>query len=287
MSYYISKLFSHIICLLPNNVNRNIGNILGELTWLIVPEKRKKMAVNNILQCLQVTPTEAANIAKKSWTRFGRMIIELLLYPKIKKNIDQYVTLEGKENLERAMSYGKGVVLATSHSGNWEIMGAALALEGFPLNVVAQKQSNQNMDRFINEYREMMGIHVSYKTSMRAVIRLLAKGTVIGMLMDQDAGNDGVILDFFGRKTSCAKGTAFLAHLNTAPIVPIFITENQDGKHTLLIKEPLFIEQTEDKQHDIEKMTEHLTKLIENHIRQYPEEWFWLHDRWKSVEDRD
>ena len=286
MSYYISKLFSHIICLLPNNVNRKIGNILGELTWLIVPKKRKRMAINNILQCLHVTPDEAARIAKKSWTRFGRMIIEVLLYPKIKNNINKHVTIQGKEKLDKAMSYGKGVVLATSHSGNWEIMGGALALNGFPLNVVAQKQSNQNMDRFINEYREIMGIHVSYKTSMRAVIRLLSKGTVIGILMDQDAGNDGVILDFFGRKTSCAKGASFLAHLNNAPIVPIFITENKQGKHTILVSEPLFIEQTDDKQHDIEKMTELLTKLIENHIRQYPEEWFWLHDRWKSVEGR-
>ncbi len=285
MSYYISKLFSHIICLLPNIINRGIGSFLGELTWLLVPKKRKKMAVSNILQCLHVTPAKAAQIAKKSWTRFGQMLIEVLLYPKIKQNIDRYAVIEGREHLEEALALGRGGIIATAHSGNWELLGGALAMNGFSIVGVAKKQ--RNMDRFINEYREMIGMHVTYKTGVREMIQMLGQGWLIGLLMDQDAGSNGTIVKFFNRDTACVQGPASLARFKNAPILPVFITGNKDGTHTIHIYKALFVEQTKNKQDDIAKMTVQLTNMIETHIQNYPEEWFWLHDRWKSVETRD
>ncbi|WP_019551875.1 lysophospholipid acyltransferase family protein [Propionispira raffinosivorans] len=286
MSYYISKIFSHIICLLPNRVNRSLGSFLGELTWLLVPKKRKRMAVRNILQCLHVAPAEAAQIAKKSWTRFGRMIIDILLYPKIKQNINRYAVIEGREYLEEALALGRGGIIATAHSGNWELLGGALARNGFPLVGVAQKQTHKNMDRFINEYRELIGMHVTYKTGVREMIQMLGQGWLIGLLMDQDAGSNGIITKFFNRDTACVQGPASLARFKNAPILPVFITENKDGLHTIHIYKALFVNQTKNKQDDIAKMTAQLTNIIEKHIQNHPEEWFWLHDRWKSVEKR-
>ena len=283
MLYRFIKILSAITSMLPNGVRRSIGKILGLICWQIVPRKRKNMAIENIMISLSVDHSQATDIAKRSTTRFGNMILQVLCLPKMNKdNIKNYVQLEGLEHLTEALSHGKGAVLATSHSGNWEILGAALAMHGFPLVCVAQKQTNVQMDRLINEYRTNTGMQIIYKTGVRDMFKLLGEGKVMGILMDQDANRDGVMVEFFGRLASTAKGAAALARLKDAPIIPIFMTENNDGTHIGILHPPVWVEKTSDRDHDILITTQQLTTLIEQHIRQYPHEWFWLHNRWKS-----
>ena len=287
MLYYIMKIFSRMCCLLPQSFCLYLGELLGQLTWLLVPARRKRMAIDNVKKCLALTEDEAARIAKKSWTRFGYMIIEVLRFPVMKNHMTDYVRIEGREHMEKALKLGRGGIIATAHSGNWELLGGALALSGFPIVGVAQKQKNNAMDRFINEYRALIGMHITYKSGVREMFTMLAEGWVIGLLMDQDTNpRDGIILPFFGRDTACVQGPAVLARFKDAPILPIFISRQSDGKHLLKIYEPVFVEKTNDKHADIKQTTAILNRLIETHIREYPEEWFWLHDRWKSVEGR-
>lgn len=282
MTYFLMKLVSKCVEFMPNALRGRFGDMIGAATWLLVPDKRKRMATRNIAAALAVDDEAAAKIARLSWTRFGRMLTEVMALPKLKKDIGRYVRVEGEINLKRALAHGNGAILATAHSGNWELLGAALALHGYPIVAVAQKQANDAMDRLINEYRTLAGMHVTYKNGVREMIRLLGKGHIIGMLMDQDAGRDGIAVEFFGREASCAQGPAFLARLKHAPVVPMFITDHGDGTHTLFIQKAIWVEDTEDKEADIRHATVRLTRLIEAHIRAYPTEWFWLHNRWKS-----
>lgn len=283
MLYTLVKIISHFCCWLPSSVRRCLGNIVGELCWPIIPSRRKKMAADNIKRSLKVDKAEAMAIAKRSATRFGRMFLEVLCLPKTNKNnIGQLVRVEGAENLSEALAYGHGAVLATAHSGNWEILGAALAMNGFPLVAVVQKQTNAAMDRFINEYRTMAGMHVTYKTGVREMVRMLGEGKIIGLLMDQDQHESGVFVEFFGRPASTPQGAAVLARMKDAPIVPAFITENNDGTHTAIIHPAVWVTKTQDKELDIIVTTAKLTRIIEQHIRKYPHEWFWLHNRWKT-----
>ncbi len=282
MLYKTIKILSFIVCILPRTLRRVTGNGLGQLCWLMIPKKRKTMAIHNVTQGLNVSVSQAETIVRLSTVRFGRMFLEVLAFPRIKKEINQQIYFDGKDYLTEALAHGRGAVVATSHSGNWELLGAALALNGFPMIAVAQKQTNAEMDRFINDYRTLVGMHVTYKTGVREMVKMLSAGKVIGMLMDQDAGRDGVFVDFFQRQASAPKGPAFLARMKNAPIVPTFITENTDGTHTVLIQKPIWVGQTEDKEHDILVATQQLTKIIEQHIISHPQEWFWLHNRWKS-----
>ncbi len=283
MLYRFVKMLSSIIGMLPHRVRCFIGNVIGAIFWLIVPRKRKKMAIDNITNALSVNRVEATRIARKSTTRFGRMVMDVLCMPKYnKENITKYVRLEGHEYLTEALSHGKGAVLATSHSGNWELLGAALAMHGFPLVSVAQKQTNADMDRLINEYRTMSGMRVIYKTGVRDMVKLLGEGCIVGILMDQDASRDGVMVEFFGRLSSTPQGAAALARLKDAPIVPVFVTENQDGTHTSIAHPPVWVQKTSSREDDILTTTQELTAIIEQHIRKYPHEWFWLHNRWKN-----
>ena len=285
--YHIMKILSRLICCLPLGICRIIGDFLGEVTWVLVPTKRKKLAVDNIIKCLKLPLKDAKTMAKKSWTRFGYMIIEILRFPKMKEDINRYVRIEGREHMEKALAMGNGAVMATAHSGNWELLGGALALNGFPLVGVAQKQKNSAFDRFINEYRAMIGMHVTYKSGVKEMFKMISEGWVIALLMDQDAGErNGIILDFFGRDTSCVTGPAAIARFQGAPILPVFISQNSDGTHLVKIHEAVFVEKTKDKHEDLKKTIALLTQIIEQHIRSCPNEWFWLHDRWKSVEKR-
>lgn len=286
MSYYVAKFISFICCHLPGSWCNWLGEFLGNLTWTVVPKRRKELARQQIIKCLQVTEKEADRIAKASWVRFGPMLFEVLRFPVLKEQMADYVEVIGGEHLREGLALGRGAVIATAHSGNWELMGGALASAGFPIVGVAMKQKEAAMDRFINEYRRLVGMHITYKTGVREMFKMLAEGWAIGLLMDQDTNrHDGVIVPFFGMDTNCVPGPASLARFKNAPIFPAFMTRKKDGTHQIIIHPALFVEHTEDKHADIKKMTAKLTAAVEEHVRQYPEEWFWLHDRWKSLRE--
>jgi len=283
--YNLVVLFSKIVCLLPANIRRICGNLLGQFCLLLVPRKRWQMAINNAQLSLGLDKDSARTMVRHSVARFGPMFMEVLALPKITaEKMADHVSISGVKYFEDALAAGKGVVLATAHSGNWEIMGAALAMHGFPLVAVVQKQTNQAMDRFINDYRTLAGMHVTYKSGVREMVRLLKQGMIIGLLADQDAGHDGVFVDFFDRPASTPQGPAALARLNDAPIIPAFITADADGRHTIHVYPAIWVHKTADRTADIVIATQAVTKIVEEHISHHPQEWFWLHNRWKTQE---
>lgn len=286
VTYYLAKILSKTACLLPQNICEIIGLALGNLAWLLIPKWRKELATKNVKECLKTNEEQAVEIAKKSTVRFGPMVMEVLRFPIIKKNMESYVELIGGEYLEEAVKGGKGGIIATGHNGNWELMGGALASYGFPLVGVAKKQRSEGPDRFINEQRRGIGMHITYKDDVREMYKMLEKGYFIGLIMDQDTNrHDGVVLDFFDKPTNCTPGAASMARFKKVPIFPGFIHRKEDGSHVITIYPPLKTEWTKDKREDLKRVTQEIVRITEDHIKKYPEEWFWLHDRWKSMRD--
>ena len=284
MIYYLEKCLSFFCCLLPERVCETVGRALGSLTWPLVPAKRRKMATDNVVQCLGVSEQEAERIAKASWVRFGPMAFEVLRFPRFKGRLHERVELEGLDEVKKLLALGRGVVFATSHCGNWELLGGALAEAGVPLVAVGMKQKESGSDRFITENRSLVGMHVTYKNDVREMFRMLKEGWAIGLLMDQDvSARDGIVIDWFGRPTNFAQGPATLARHQGLPIIPIYITRLPDGRHRGIIHAPIPVSRTKDKKADILEATRAVGRVLEEHIRRHPEEWFWLHDRWKSV----
>ena len=284
MIYYLEKCLSFFCCLLPERVCEAVGRALGSLTWPLVPAKRRKMATDNVVQCLGVSKQEAEQIAKASWVRFGPMAFEVLRFPRFKGRLHERVELEGLDEVKKLLALGRGVVFATSHCGNWELLGGALAEAGVPLVAVGMKQKEAGSDRFITENRSLVGMHVTYKNDVREMFRMLKEGWAIGLLMDQDvSARDGIVIDWFGRPTNFAQGPATLARHQGLPIIPIYITRLPDGRHRGVIHAPIPVSRTKDKKADILEATRAVGRVLEEHIRRHPEEWFWLHDRWKSV----
>lgn len=282
-SYYLAKAASYTVCVLPKCVRRFLGFAIGKLGWLVVPKWRQQMAIENAQSCLNISQERATKIVKSSVWRFGHMLIEELYFPRInKQNIHTLVTYKGEEHLKNAYAEGKGVVFATAHYGNWELTATAVALDGYPEVSIGRRQNNPGMDRFINEYREMHGAKMLYKTSVLEMARLLGSGHCIGLLMDQDAGEEGMMIDFLGRPSSTPQGPAALSRLKGAPIVPVVSYSTGDGRYIQEFFPPVKTAKTDNKERDIREMTEYLAGIIEREIRLRPQEWFWIHNRWKT-----
>ena len=277
------KVLSKVVCLLPSFAKVQLGFGLGRLFWFVVPKWRKNLAACQVKECLGVSSHQAWAIARKSVWKYGPMIVEVLCFPLLsKENIRAKVTVENESLLKELFDQGKGVLWATAHFGNWELQGAAAALYGYHVVSVAQRQHNKAMDRFINEYRTATGQHMVYRTSVLEIVRMMDKGYGIGILADQDGGKDGIIVDFFGRPTSCPKGAAALARMKGAPVVLALMISGDDGKHEILLNPPVYVEQTANREKDIRDATVVLMKSMEDEIRKRPEMWFWLHNRWKA-----
>ncbi|MBR2180141.1 MAG: lysophospholipid acyltransferase family protein [Selenomonadaceae bacterium] len=290
MSYYIVLLISKIACLLPWSLCRKIGWLMTQIAWPFVPKRRKNMARENIMRCLNVDAEEAERISKASAVQWGDLLFEVLRFPVLKNTMKDHVKVEGLHYLTDYINsperQSKGGVIVTCHSDNWELMGGAFAQYGISLVGVAKQQKSSNMDKFINEYRTLIGMHITYKTGVREMFDMLGEGWFIGLIMDQDTNrHDGIIVKFFNEPTNYVPGAASMSRFKNVPIFPAFMHRNGDGTHTLVVQPAIYVEKTKNKREDIKKTTQLLASLIEEHIRKYPEEWFWLHDRWKSMRE--
>lgn len=290
LGYYIVKIFSKLMCIAPTFICRGVAGFLGWIAVTVNPKWRMNMAKANICECLGVNEQEAEAIARESLQRFGRMVVEVMRFPLLKPdNIDKIVKIDGLENLEAAYNEGKGIIMATGHYGNWELLGATVALKGFPIISITRKQNNGKMDQLINEFREMVGQKVAYNrgtNSLLSISRMLKEKKVVGILYDQDTNDDGVELDLFGKKSIIPYGAAALSRTYGAPILPMFLHNNADGTCTAKIHPVIHCQKTKDREQDFYEATRKLVDVLEDEIRNDPAMWFWVHDRWKDGRER-
>ena len=227
LGYYIVKLFSKLMCISPRFVRNMLAHFLGSVAVLVVPRWRMQMAEANIRECLGVSDERAKQIVADSLHRFGRMVIEVMRFPLLnEKTIHEQVQVEGLEYLETAYAEGKGVIMATGHYGNWELLGATVALHGYPMLSITRKQNNSHMDKAINEFREMVGQQVTYnrgKHGLLAISRMLKEKKSFRRTFDQDTNDDGVELDLFGKRSVIPMGAyRFITYLRLSDFADFY-----------------------------------------------------------------
>lgn len=285
MALFILKSLAFIIGHLPLGVSFFLGNVLGSLAYRL-DTKRRNIALENIERAYgsAISRERAEEIAKKSLICLATMFFEFLRMPWLKKDdLNKYFECEGMENLQNALSRKKGVIMLAAHLGNWEYIGAFFGLSGYALDVVVRDADSPLFDEFIRWARTRCGnIMVSKNRAMRRLMKRLNENGIAIVLLDQNvAQTEGVFVDFFGAPACTNKGPALLASATGAAVVPAFILRNGRG-HKVIIKPEIPIAGTGDKERDAIENTRRFTKAIEDMIRQRPEEWFWVHRRWKT-----
>ena len=279
------KLIINLIGSIPISIRRAIAFFMARLFYHL-SLKHRLIAIHNLMRSFpDKSLEEIISIAKASYLNVSLVLVEFYDIPSLNKNnIHQLITIKGLDNYSNASNEGKGVLLFGAHFGNWEIGNAALAILTRPLFFIYRILDNKFLEGIVTTVRASCGnTSLPKDKAMRQMIRLLKKDTTISLLIDQNvAWNEGVFIDFFGRKACTTSGLALLAMHTGAPVLPFFTSRLPDGKYLLEIGKKVDIKRSENRETDILMNTQNFNNILEEHIRQYPELWFWVHQRWKT-----
>jgi KDO2-lipid IV(A) lauroyltransferase len=268
---------------LPYNISSGVGAFFGKILF-IFDGKHRKIAYENLKPSFpDKSDPELAEIIKKLYDNMGRGFTEFLYLPKLPlEKLKRLVKVEGEEHLKAALQKGKGVIVIVSHFGNWELMGARYTEYGSS-TVIAFPQSNSLTDKVITKYRTNTGMRIIFTgNAVKEIFRALRSNGMVGFLADQDAHGEGVFIDFFGRPASTNRGPAVMALRTKAAIITSFIVREKDNTFTLHIEPEIPLVDTGNFEADVRKNTENWSAVLERYVRSYPEQWFWVHRRWKT-----
>ena len=264
------------------------GAFFGFAGFYLSP-KLRKIALKNLSNAFPEYGTgRIYDIARACFVNQGRNLFELFTFYSLDaEKISSLISFPDRANLDEALKRGRGVLYVTAHFGNWELMGAGLSIMGYPINVIARKIYLEHLNDLLVKLRNKVGMKVilrSDESSARDILKALKNNEVIGVLIDQDTSVKGVFVDFFGKSAYTTSGLAAIALRSSATVVGGFLIR-QKGRHLLRVSHPVELKITGDKNTDILVNTQMFTKMVEDIIREYPEQWVWMHRRWKTKKD--
>lgn len=267
-------------------MSRAFAMSLGRVVYLL-HFRLREVGMRNLAMALpEKSEAERASILRGVFTSLGRQLAELCQFPRYTpENIDEVVVYDGLEHYERAYARGKGVLFLTAHFGGWELSAFAHSLHGHWLHIVMRPMDNPYLDRMIEHYRTMHGNKTVAKDDfVRGLLAAMKAGETVGILMDTNmTPPQGVFVDFFGIKACTASGLARIALRTDAAVLPGFtIWDEALGKYRLRFDPAVELIRTGDLEADIVANTQRFTKVIEDYVRKYPEQWLWVHRRWKT-----
>ena len=278
MLYAVLKTLSWLASHTPYKVLVKIGKGLGHLYWHIAKKQRIR-AEETIRERLGYSRLQAKETIRRLFVNLGISVMEMLYMPALNKdNIRGLVTFDHPEILWEALKQKKGV-------DNWEWLGAALALNGFPLSAVEKPQPNRVYSDFMNELRRGVGQEIFARGSSEILgcARAMKKGRMLGLIADQDGGYEGVFVPFLGKMAATPSGPAYFARKFKAPCIPIYIVRKPDGYgHQVIVEEPFYYEDTGDRKADDYNLTLKMTQSVERIIKAYPDNWLWFQHRWNT-----
>jgi KDO2-lipid IV(A) lauroyltransferase len=246
--------------------------------------KHRKQAIRNLQMVFPDWGSrKAKRVAKQVFQHFGKTAARFLRAPALSaEDVRRSVRCDGLELIHQALEEGKGAILITGHFGNWERMAHYFAIEGIPLSVIARDANDAETTRIVNQARRSEGFEVYPRSkAARRVLQDLKANRCVGILPDQNAQE--LFLPFFGRPAGTVAGPAVF-HLKTkAPVLTTFCVENPDGTYQVTVRRLELPEPTGDKERDVEAIMTRINLAIEEAVREHPEQWLWLHDRWRSA----
>jgi KDO2-lipid IV(A) lauroyltransferase len=286
LEYAVAWPFIKILGWLPRPLSRAFAIALGRIFYLLHFRLRRVGMRNLELAFPEKSEAERARILRGVFTSLGRQLAELCQFPRYTpENVDDVVVYDGLENFEKAYARGKGVLFLTAHFGAWELSAFAHSLHGHWLHVVMRPMDNPYLDRMIEHYRTMHGNKTVAKDDfVRGLLAAMKAGETVGILMDTNmTPPQGVFVNFFEIPACTASGLARIALRTDAAVVPGFtIWDAKLGKYRLRFDPAVELVRTGDLEADLLANTQKFTSVIEDYARKYPDQWLWVHRRWKT-----
>ncbi len=286
LAYAAAWLALKFLGLLPRPMARAVGARLATLAYFFRPPLRRTALLNLRLAFPEWTGAQRRRTIRRLVRHLGWMAGEFSQFPKYtRENIERIVVLDAFENFAAAERRGKGVLFLTGHMGAWELAPFAHALYGHPLHFLVRPIDDARVDDLVNRYRCLSGnAPIDKNQSARAVLKILYDGGTVGILADQNTSlEEGVFADFFGIPACTTTGLARLALHTDAAVVPSYIYWDAEmRKYRLRFEPAIELVRTGDDAANVRENTARFTRVIENYARRHPDQWLWVHKRWKT-----
>jgi len=281
---YIVNINMLLIQFIPRSILNLVSTILGYFFFFIVPI-RKNIVLNNLAIAFpDFSKKEINKIALANYVSLTKTFLEIV---KLKKTSSEWfienVEVVNNELVEIYLQKKESLILLTAHFGNWEFGALTLGIKyNFSMNVLAKKQSNEFVTRFMSEAREKFGNKEIFTgSSVKELYKALLKKQIIGVVGDQRGPLEGPRVKFFNRDTAVYTGTAVLSLKTKTPILSVFVARQKNNKYKIFIDELSFENLPQDQEEKVIEINRRYFNKLENMIKQYPEQWFWMHKIWK------
>ena len=285
--YYLLRVLFFMLRLVPRRVGLFLANGLGKAAFKYM-DKYRGIALANLDAALGPDEERNTRIAREVFRNLARNGVEWLKMMSISKQdlLSLVAEIEGFDRLEKALQKGKGVIVVASHFGNWELMPIYLRAMGYKGAVIARRIYFDRYDKLICSLRNKFGPIVIYRDeSPKKILKVLRGNGILGILADQDIRDvENVFINFFGMPAATPVAPVKLAFATGAVLMPWFMLRRPNGRYKLIIEEPIPVTQGPDKDEDVRRYTQAWTDVLERYVRQYPEQWVWIHERWKTKE---
>lgn len=281
---WVGRFFCWLVVSLPHSWQMALGDLIG-LLWFDVLRIRRRLVIDNLLIAFpELAYAQRVRLGRRALCEFGRNIIEYCHMPFLADpRYQSRFVWHGKEHMERALAKGKGAILLTLHLGNGDMAIAALALAGFPIYVVSKLFKTKWLNQLWFGLRERIGVQfIPPRNSSYSVLKALKKNGVVIFVLDQYTGAPiGIRNKFFGHDTGTGIGMAMMAERSQAAVVPGY-TIRRGAVWDIYLEEEIPFEKTGDLDQSLAHMTQVYTDRLEQYVRRCPEQWLWLHKRWKK-----
>jgi len=275
-----------ILGALPRPLARALGRLLAGAVYHLHGRLRKVGLRNLEIAYPEMAAAERRKIVRGVFVSLGRQLAEFCRFPRYTRdNVAQVAVYEGFENFDAAQRRGKGVLFLTAHLGGWEVGSFVHSIHGHRLRIVVRALDNPYLDRLVERYRTLHGNSTFEKQDFaRGLISAMRAGETVGLLMDQNMTPPaGVFVDFFGVPACTASGIARVALRTDASVVPAFtIWDDVRRKYRITFAPRLALPKTGDDERDVVNATQLFTSVIEEYVRKNPDQWLWVHRRWKT-----
>src|SRR6266850_2283472 len=286
VEYASSRSVLAALGVMPPRIAIALGRAMGRIAYASAGNLRRTGERNLELAFPEKSECERTEILRSCFRSLGR---ELGVFSQFSTasphSLLSLTDCEGLEHLEAAKAQGRGVILFTGHLGAWELTSFALSLMGHPLSFLVRRIDNPKVERLVDARRTRFGNRTLDKLSAaRAMVRILRSGEILGLLLDLNTlPEEAIFVDFFGIPASTGFMVAKLALRTEATIIPIFAPwEEKRKKFAVRVEPPVSIDFTGNEDEDVRKLTAKLSLIVERQIRRYPEQWLWIHKRWKT-----
>jgi len=288
--YFLEYLAARVVIgafqLMPLPLGRVIARAWSFCTWALDKRDRKQNAAENLRRAFpEMSEKEARRTVRRIYYHLADSVLDWLKLARLARRpgAERLFETVGREKLD-ALPPDRPIVFVTGHFGDWEALGIAASLMGYPIWAVGRSFANERLDRYINRLRGVTGQHVVSKHGATLqVFRVLAEGTNVALLIDQDARQHGIFVDYFGRPASTTDLAARLSLRSGSPAV--FVCAHRlpgSFRFRIICGDLVWPDQEADPQEEVHRITQRLTSDLEEAVRQMPEQWLWLHRRWKT-----